>query len=215
MVGQSFKRKSIPGGKEICKKQLFTLIDKVEKVELNEEQIAEFLPEINKKLSWLSREDLIKHFVSVEFNRFLSYYKDAADLNIQGEEDGGGRKKGRNREDDKRGRRSQKEFSRFFLNLGKKNKLSTAKVIGLINDATQKRDIEIGKIEILKSFSFFEVDKAYEEGVLKAFSKKIYYGGVKVSVEPSKPDPSVKKKTDRNYSRSAKHFNKRKGKKRR
>ena len=215
MVGQSFKRKPVPGGKEICKKQLFTLIDKVEKVELNEEQIAEFLPEINNKLSWLSREDLIKHFVSVEFNRFLSYYKDAADLNIHGEEERSGKKKGRDRGESQRGRRSQKEFSRFFVNLGKKNKLNTAKVIGLINDATHTRDIEIGKIEILKSFSFFEVDKAYEEGVLKAFSKKVYYEGIKVSVELSKPDPSVKKRTDRNYSKSARHFSKRKGKKRR
>ena len=78
-----FTRKMIPGGKEICKKQLFNLVDKVEKVELNDGQIEEFLPEIYKKLEWLSREDLIKHFVSVEFNRFLSYYKNAPDLNVE------------------------------------------------------------------------------------------------------------------------------------
>lgn len=215
MVGQSFKRKPIPGGKEICRKQLFTLIDKVEKADLNLDQIAEFLPEINKKLSWLSREDLIKHFVSEEFNRFLSYYKDAPDLNIQREEDRSGRKKDRNKTAEKSGRRSEKEFSRFYVNLGEKNKLNTAEVIGLINDATHTRDIEIGKIEILKGFSFFEVDKYHEAGVLKAFTENIYYGGVKVAVELSKPGPSANWRADVNDSNPARRFIRNKGKKKR
>lgn len=215
MVGQSFKRKPVPDGKEICKKQLFTLIDKVEKVPLNEEQIAEFLPEIYKKLSWLSREELIKHFVSVEFNRFLSYYKDAPDLNIDGEggKDHGsaGGKKG----DRKKGRRDEKQFSRFFINLGKKNKLTTAKMIGLVNDATHTRDIEIGKIDILKSFSFFEIEKQHEKLILKAFSENIRYAGVKVSVELSKPDQYGKKGNEGRHDKPARHFGKKKGKRRR
>lgn len=218
LVGQSFKRKPIPDGKEICKKQLFTLIDKVEKVELNEEQIEEFLPEINKKLSWLSREDLIKHFVSVEFNRFLSYYKDAPDLNVDadsGREDGG-KRKDRRKDDDRRRRRDDNEFSRFFLNLGKKNDLTTAKVIGLINDATHTRDIEIGKIDILKNFSFFEIEKSYEKEILKAFKENIRFGNVKVAVELSKPEQSGSRRpSEGKYKKSPKNYGKKKGGKKR
>ena len=71
----------VPGGKEICEKQLFKLVDTVEKTVVDNENIEKYLPVIYKKLEWLSREELIKHFISVEFNRFLEYYKDAPDLN--------------------------------------------------------------------------------------------------------------------------------------
>lgn len=80
-IKQPFERKMVPTGPEICEKQLFSLIDKMEKVEIDE-RIEQYLPAISEKLEWLSREELIKHFVSVEFNRFLDYYKDAGDLNI-------------------------------------------------------------------------------------------------------------------------------------
>lgn len=76
-----FKSEPIPTGKDICKRQLGSLIDKIEKIKVDEKQIAPFLPEIYEKLESLSREDLIKHFVSAEFNRFLTYYKHAKDLN--------------------------------------------------------------------------------------------------------------------------------------
>ncbi len=205
ITGKTFKRKPIPDGRDICKKQLFNLIDKVEKVEMNEEQIEEFLPEILAKLDWLSREDLIKHFVSVEFNRFSSYYKNAPDLNVDAE-------KGPGRNDrDKRGKRDGKkprssgEFSRFFINLGKLNNLTTAKIIGLINDATRTKDIEIGKIDILKKFSFFEIEKKHEDLVLQSFSKGIKHDGIKVAVELSKPESGKEKrgfkKSDRPYKK--------------
>ncbi len=81
-VGKPFERKKVPTGKEICERQLFHLVEKVENVEVEEKQIAEFLPVIFNKLAWLDREELIKRFVSVEFNRFLAYYKDATDINV-------------------------------------------------------------------------------------------------------------------------------------
>src|SRR5687767_676934 len=82
-VGKTFDRKRVPTGKEICERQLFHLVEKVENVEVEEGQIAEFLPVIFNKLSWLDREELIKRFVSVEFNRFLAYYKNATDINVE------------------------------------------------------------------------------------------------------------------------------------
>src|SRR6056297_2425579 len=81
-VNKKFIKKPVPLGKEICAKQLFNLIDGVEKAEVNEARIEAFMPVIYKKLAWLEREDLIKHFVSVEFNRFLGYYEDAPDINV-------------------------------------------------------------------------------------------------------------------------------------
>jgi ATP-dependent RNA helicase DeaD len=210
ITGKTFKRKAIPDGREICKKQLFNLIDKVENVELNEEQIEEFLPEILKKLGWLSREELIKHFVSVEFNRFSSYYKNAPDLNVDADKPPKGKGRGREREKDEGyAKRSTKEFSRFFLNLGKINKLSTARLIGLVNDATHTRDIEIGKIDILKKFSFFEVDKQFENLVLDGFAQGIKYDGVRVSVELSKPESGKQKSKGKKGDRAKKKYYKR------
>lgn len=198
ITGKSFKRKPIPDGREICKKQLFNLIDKVEKVDMHEDQIEEFLPEILNKLSWLSREELIKHFVSVEFNRFSAYYKNAPDLNIDSDK---GPK--RNERQKPEGRRSNQkhQFSRFFINLGKKNNLSTARMIGLINDTTHTRDIEIGKIDILKNFSFFEVDKRYEELVLQSFGAGVIYERTKVFVELSKPETGKQKSSPKKAGR--------------
>ena len=99
--GISFKKEDVPNGLDICKKRLYTLIDKIEKVDVNEEQIEPFLPYIFEKLNWLDREKLIKHFVSTEFNRYLSYYKDSKDINEEsydkGNNKGRPRKKKRNR----------------------------------------------------------------------------------------------------------------------
>lgn len=81
-VGKRIEKKRVPTGKEICEKQLFHLVDKVENVEVEESQIKDYLPVIFNKLAWLDRDELIKRFVSIEFNRFLAYYKDAHDINV-------------------------------------------------------------------------------------------------------------------------------------
>ena len=168
MVGHKFEKKLVPSGKEICGKQLFNLVEKVEKVDVDEAQIDPFLDVIYKKLEWLSREDLIKKFVSVEFNRFLSYYKGARDLNnVQDSRD---ERRGEKRE--KRGRKerqSDTNFSRLFINVGSSTNLNPASLIGLINKYTKENNIEIGRIEIMKNFSFFEVDKAYEKKIINSF----------------------------------------------
>ena len=95
--GISFVKKEVPNGLDICKKRLYALIDKIEKVDVNEDQIEPFLPYIYEKLNWLDREKLIKHFVSTEFNRYLSYYKDSKDINAKANEKGQTKKRKRNR----------------------------------------------------------------------------------------------------------------------
>jgi len=182
LTRKKFSRNPVPMGRDICEKQLYNLIDKVEKVEVNESQINEFLPTIFKKLSWLERDELIKHFVSVEFNSFLDYYKDAPDLNVSGKESSDSGGKG------KRDRRRKVQFSKFFINVGTKNNLNPSHLIGLINDRTGIRDIEIGKIEIMKRFTFFEVDASYEKEIIKSF-KGAKWGSVGLVVEVKTSEP--------------------------
>ncbi len=192
-VGKKFIKVPVPLGKEICEKQLFSLIDKVEKVEVNEQQIGEFMPVIYKKLAWLDREELIKHFVSVEFNRFLQYYENAKDINVDEKWENEmarnerGRKGGRDRDDRVRGdrgkgRRGGGSMSRFFFSLGKKSGVNKRAIIDLINQNTPGKSIDIGNIEVLKGFSFFEIDSNYEKELIKAF-RNAKFRGQKVNIE--------------------------------
>ncbi len=181
-INKTFEKAEIPTGKEVCKKQLFHLVDKMEHVDVDE-QIEGFLPEIYKKLEWLDKEELVKRFVSLEFNRFLDYYKNAPDLNIPDEKDF------RQQEKDKGRRRgSDKDYKRLFINLGKNHKLNAQRLMGLVNEATRERNIPVGKIDIMKSFSFFEVDKQYTDKVLDGLNNAIFEG-VKVSTEIAKERP--------------------------
>lgn len=185
-----FNKVRIPDGKEICKKQLFSLISKMEKVETDEQQIGAFLPEIYKKLDWMNKEDLIKNFVALEFNRFLEYYKDAPDLNIETEASGGRGKKDKDPGGENSGRRKgkgrAKEYSKFHINLGSKNGMNPTRMIGLLLDTTNDRSLQFGKIEIMKGFSFFEVEKDYEQLVLRSFNKKVRRDRQLVKVELKK-----------------------------
>ena len=130
------------------------LIDKVHNIEVNTTQIQEFLPSIYEKLEDLSREELIQKFVSLEFNAFLSYYENATDLNdISSSSRGGDAPSG------SRGRARDENMTRFFINVGRKDNINPARLIGLINDQRITDKIDIGAIDILDTFSFFEIDK--------------------------------------------------------
>ncbi|HOZ30287.1 MAG TPA: DEAD/DEAH box helicase [Bacteroidales bacterium] len=168
-------RKQVPEGKEICMKQLMNMIDKIEKIEDIDSQIHDFLPVILKKLSWIDRDELIKRFVSVEFNRFLTYYKNAPDLNINDKSEF--RDSSSERRDGKRGRnRGDTKFTKFFLTLGEKDGLTKLKLMDLINANDSIAGAEIGKIEILPGYTFFEMESAMENLVIKAFNNKRYAG---------------------------------------
>lgn len=176
LVGKKFEHAMLPSGKQICEKRLYNLMDKIEKVEVDEEQIEPFMPAINEKLSWMDRDELLKRFVTVEFQRFLEYYKNAKDININADK---GEYKGQRS-------KTAKGFTRFFINLGSKQRLRVPQLIGIINDETNTQDIEIGKIEILRNFSFFEVDNEFEKLILDSF-KDSRHAGVKLAVQVAKP----------------------------
>ena len=199
-----FTKELVPTGKDICSKQLYSLIDKIEKVDVDEKQIGPFMPAIYEKLEWLSREELIKHFVSAEFNRFLTYYKHATDINVSADaKPQRGERPGR-RDRNKRGDRvdSQREqgphhktFTRLFINLGMKNDLTPTRLIGLINKTLNSNEADVGAIEIMKKFAFFDI----EQGVVNTLVDKLHgqeHEGVKVQLEVSteKPTPLPTKK---------------------
>ena len=185
LTGKKFTKAAIPTGREICEKQLFNLIDRMENIEVDESQIEQYMQVIYKKLEWMSREDLIKRFVSVEFNRFLNYYKDSRDLNVS---------EPLHRKEEKEFTRAV-SFSRFHINIGSRNKLTPPQMIGLINDYTKRRNIGIGKIDILKNFSFFEVDARYEQDVIRGF-RNAMFKGTSLTVDISKPDTKKGGKPD-------------------
>ena len=169
----TFIRETVPSGLDICKKRLYTLIDKVENVKVDEQQIGQFMPDIYKKLEWLEREELVKHFVSTEFNRYLSYYKNARDINISGDSMGGERSK---REKQSRGDRRNTSFAGFYVNVGFQHKLNPGRLIGLINKCLRSSDAVIGKIEVMKTFSFFEIDNKWESKLFVGFKGKKFEG---------------------------------------
>jgi ATP-dependent RNA helicase DeaD len=201
MVGKKFEKLPVPGGEEICKKQLFNLIDRMEKVEVDENQIAPFMETVNKKLEWLTKEDIIKRFVSLEFNRFLEYYKNAPDLNKQADSRSSGKKGGKKNDGGTRNRRrtGRDGFTRFFINVGKKDGIVPKNIIGMVNDFTRNRDIAIGDIDIKDSFSFFEVEPGFAGQVLKSFKGRNYRDR-KVVLQPAE----AQKKDDKNGGKSKK-----------
>ena len=181
----TFIRETVPSGLDICKKRLYTLIDKVENVKVDEQQIGQFMPDIYKKLEWLEREELVKHFVSTEFNRYLSYYKNARDINISGDSMGEKRSK---REKQSRGDRRNTSFAGFYVNVGFQHKLNPGRLIGLINKCLRSSDAVIGKIEVMKTFSFFEIDNKWESKLFVGFKGK-KFEGIPLLVEGDKGSP--------------------------
>ena len=185
-IGKTFEARVIPSGNQICEKQLFNLVDKIEKVKVNEDEIAEYLPSIMRKLEWLSQEDLIKRIVSFEFNRMLDYYSEAQEIEQPSErpsEKRRDRDRGRDRDQGRGGRSRSGEsgFTRLFLNVGKNDGLYPANLIEFINKNTSGR-VEIGRIDLMKNFSFFEVEERSTKEVMKGLSKCELLGR-KVSVE--------------------------------
>ena len=174
IIKKKFDIGTLPTGKEICEQQLIKLIDDIEKVKVDEEEIETFLPGIYRKLEWLSKEDLIKRVVSMEFNRFLDYYKNAAEIEQpKGNEKRESQKERKDHGSDreKTSRKAEKGYTRLFLNLGKTDGFYANQIIELINRNLKKERIEIGRIDLMQNFSFFEIAEAQAPMVIKALNK--------------------------------------------
>lgn len=182
IINKTFEKGEMPSGKAICEKQLFNLVDKIEKVKVNEEEIESLMPAIFRKLDWLEKEDILRRVVSLEFNRMIDYYKDADDLQIVDErssrnDDRASKGKGNSR----RSAGSEDGYTRFFLNFGKADGLYPNQLIELINKCVPGR-VNVGKIDLRDSFSFFEVDNNEAKRVMTGMNG-FEVDGRRISVE--------------------------------
>ncbi len=210
LIGKEFIKKLVPNGREICEKQLFATVETLENADLSNTEIDSFMDVIYTQLEDMSKEEVIKRFVALEFNRFLDYYQHAKDLNVSESNNRDRNSERRDRRDDNRGdrrdrgdrrersgergdrdrnrdrergdrserkqRRSNPDMQRCYINIGHNQNVNPANIIGIINRATPGKSVDIGDIEILKKFSFFEVDPKYAEDVISSLNDTDYHG---------------------------------------
>jgi ATP-dependent RNA helicase DeaD len=183
LVRKPFKAMPIPTGSEICGKQLFNWINKLETVATDHQEIEKFLPEIKLKLAGMDREEFIKRVVSLEFDRFLDDYRHGEDLIDPVTE-----KEGSFERSYKKGPQGQYpgNYTRLFINLGKADDFYPEQLIELVNTNTKGRKVPIGKIDLLKSFSFFEVESGYADDLIKVLNNA-KFRNQKVAVEVAQP----------------------------
>ena len=187
-LGQPMERSLIPTAQQVCEKQLFRHIDNLEKVDIMRDDIDDYLPVVFKKLSWLTREELITRVVALNFNRFLDYYKDAKDLNID-----------ENSVKEKHEKKEKKQHDdshmvRLFFGMGKRDHIKPNSLIGRINDVTGTKDIEIGHIDLMENFSFVAVDGAQAQFIVDCFADHTKNKeGIRVEITTGEPKTKEKK----------------------
>ncbi len=167
-IKKEFVRASLPNPREICSKQLYHVIDDIERVEVDEEEIAPFMDEVRTRWEWLDKEDLVKRVLSREFGRFIRYYANAPEIEDASEAspERGKRKQERGGKRQKGDHTPEAGYARLFLTLGKVDGFFARELIMLINDHVRGPKVQIGRIDLLKNFSFVEVQVNDAERVM-------------------------------------------------
>ena len=181
----TFTLGTVPNAEEICEIQLMKLINKVIKTDVREKDIEKFMPTIMAEFESMSKEEAIKHFVSTEFNRFIEYYERAGDLNATA---GKGDDRGmddRSKRRDRKGDETESGKTRFFVSIGRRDGLNPGGLLRLVCDATGLKSANVGRIDIMTSYSFFEADNEYADNILKKVNGADYEGH-SVSIEITK-----------------------------
>jgi ATP-dependent RNA helicase DeaD len=199
LVKKPFKAIQIPTGSEICGKQLFHWIKKLETVVTEHQEIEKFLPEITEKLSGLDREELLRRVVSLQFDRFLDDYRSGEEIISPSDKDDNFRGSG------KKGSRGEYtgNYRRLFINLGKTDGFYPEQLIELVNRSTPGKKIPLGKIDLLKTFSFFEVEEEYADYLIEALNNAKFQER-RVAVEVAQEKPEGQRDSDRSGKRPAK-----------
>ncbi|MBN1906462.1 MAG: DEAD/DEAH box helicase [Deltaproteobacteria bacterium] len=201
--GIKFTYTKVPGGYEVCEKQLYAMINRMVEVDVDYEEIAPFLPPVFETLEGLSKEELIQRFVSLEFNRFLEYYRDSKDINAslakQREVS-----KGSSRGEERQRNLTPGKLKRFFMNAGIMDDLTKKSLVKSICSIAEIPSLKIGAIDIMREFSFFEVDSSVADKVLNSM-KGAEIDGREINVEYAEK----KSGKDRNPSKGNKFKKKR------
>ena len=194
-IGKSFVEGVIPSAKEICKKQLYKVMDQIVKTDVNDEEIDPFMTDINRYFEFIDKEDLIKKIVSMEFGKFLAYYADAPEIEApskssrdssgkrsgkgerggRGERGGKGERGSRGERGARGSRKAEVGYSRLFINLGKDDGFYPGEVMQYINKHVEGRQA-VGHIDLLKKFSYIEVPEKDAQKVMRALDGTVYKG---------------------------------------
>ena len=205
-IGKPFEQGKIPTGDDICERQLFSLVDKLCKVEINEGQIGKYMELVSKKFEHMTREDLIKKLVSVEFNRFIEHYKNSTDLNTRAssnDRENGGDKSSKF---DKSGIL----FARFKINIGRAAGMNVKELLHFMNDDPGLRGVEIGRIDIQPEYTQFEVDQNFKDKVIVCFNDADV-DGTHIRITCEETGVSSSRDSDRSASRGSGGRNKSRG----
>lgn len=195
-LGKGFEQRPVPSGKEVCEVQLFHIVDKIAKEEVDEKQIAKFLPAVLEQLEGMDRETLIKKLVMYEFSTFIEYYKNAPDLNVDDRRVKRERREGSDETFTRLGgaRDADVNFKKFKISVGRRDNVNPSTLIGFLNDQLNRRDVAIGRIEVMNTISFFEIDSAYADTLRESLSNA-HRGGRQVELEDVLPKDFPQKKT--------------------
>jgi len=190
-IKKEFVRGTLPSPKEICSKQLWKVIDDIERVEVEEEEIADFLPEVRRKLEWLDKDDLLKRIVSREFSRFLRYYANAPEIeeinpDVKEKKSKGKKESGEGHRRAEGDHEPEEGYTRIFITLGKVDGFYAREIIGLVNNRCPGPKIEMGRIDLRPTFSFFEVREEEAGRVLKGL-RGFTYKGRHIGVDIAEP----------------------------
>jgi ATP-dependent RNA helicase DeaD len=182
IIGKAFTKAELPTGFDVCEKQLFSLVHKVHKVEVNEAQIEQYIPRIMDEFAELSKEEVIKRFASLEFNRFLEYYKNAPDLNAAANDE-----RGERADRGARGARNS-DFTRLFINVGSVDEFTRGDLLSFVCNNGKISGKNIGKIDLKGVYSFFEVENAIVDSLFANF-KDVQFNNRSVRIEKSGDAP--------------------------
>lgn len=205
-LGKEFEYRKVPTPEHIIEKQLYNLADRLERVEVDENEIAKYLPGVRKKLEWLSEEDLLKRVLSLEFNRLLAYYRDMPVLDLDaGDRDRGrgsdrGEGSGRGKKNKDR-REAEEGYERLMVNIGKSSGFFPGNLMDLVNRNVEGPKPVIGRIDLLSGYTLFDVRKDDARRVVDALKNADFFGE-RLYAEIA---------TDRDYASDARRDKKRKG----
>ena len=184
-IGKSFVEGDIPSPKEICKKQLYKVMDQIVKTDVNDEEIDPFMKDIKRYFEFIDKEDIIKKIVSMEFGKFLAYYADAPEIEKPStkatrEDRRGGNSERKGQRGDRSGarrgqRKAESGYRRLFINLGKSDGFYPGEVMQYINKHVEGRQ-DVGHIDLMSKFSYIEVPEKDADKVIRALDGTVYKG---------------------------------------
>ena len=176
IIGKDFVDGELPSPEEICKKQLYKVMDDIMKTDVDEEQIEPYMKEIDRQFEYIDKEDIIKKMVTITFGRFLDYYKNAPQiLKPSSKRNERSERAERGASGSRRPRKAEAGFRRLFINLGKQDGFYPGEIMQFMNHHIHGRQ-EVGHIDLLQRFSYIEVPKADAEKVMRALNGTSYKG---------------------------------------